>query len=141
MIYKALASAIMGAVLSSSKKHVMETVKSQVLRSHMEGARQAMLAHVAEKYTEEAEYNFSQYIRALGQANIEVEYKGKPGEALVMRAESAIRELEGYLEPRRRCDPVSQETLQGGGCKDHHGEALRRAPCQSQGPGRLRGSQ
>jgi hypothetical protein len=108
MIYKALASAIMGAVLSSSKKHVMETVKSQVLRSHMEGARQTMLAHVAEKYTEEAEYNFSQYIKALGQASIEVEYKGKPGEALVMRAESAIRELEGYLEAQNPDGAVIQ---------------------------------
>jgi hypothetical protein len=108
MIYRALASAIMGSVLSSSKKQIMETAKSQILQTQMEGVRKAMLAHVAEKYTEEVEYNFSQYIRALGEANVEVEYKGRPGEALVMRAESAIEELEGYLEAQNPDGAVIQ---------------------------------
>jgi hypothetical protein len=98
----------MGAVLSSSKKQVLETAKSQLLQAQMEGVRKAMLAHVAEKYTEEAEHNFSQYIRALGEANIEMEYKGKPGEALVIRAQNAIKELEGYLEAQNPDGAVIQ---------------------------------
>jgi hypothetical protein len=108
MIYRALASAIMGAVLSSSKKQILETARSQILQSQMEGVRKAMIAHVAEKYTEEVEYNLSQYVRALGEANVEVEYQGRPGEALVMRAESAIDELEGYLEAQNPDGAVIQ---------------------------------
>lgn len=98
MIYRAIASAIMGAVLSNSKKEVIEIAKRQIMQSQMEGMRKAMISHVAEKYTEEVEYNLSQYIRALGQSSVEVEFKGKPGEALIMRAESAVKELEGYIE-------------------------------------------
>ena len=74
----------------------------------MEGVRKAMLSHVAEKYTEEAEYNFSQYIRALGEATVDIEYKGKPGEALIMRAESAVKELEGYIEAQNPNGAVIQ---------------------------------
>lgn len=108
MIYRAIASAVMGAVLSSSKKEVMEIAKRQIVQSQMEGARKAMLAHVAEKYTEEVEYNLSQYIRALGQSNVEIEFKGKPGEALIMRAESAVKELEGYIEAQNPDGAVIQ---------------------------------
>ena len=108
MIYKALAGAIMGAVLSSSKREVIDVAKRQIVQSQMEGARKAMLAHVAEKYAEEAEYNFSQYIRALGAATIDIEYKGKPGEAFIMRAESAVKELEGYIEAQNPNGAVIQ---------------------------------
>lgn len=108
MIYKALAGAIMGAVLSSSKKKILETAKSQVLQTQMEGVRKAMLAHVAEKYTEEMAYNVSQYIRALSEANVEIEYKGEPGKAFIMRAENAIEELEGYLEAQNPDGAVIQ---------------------------------
>lgn len=108
MIYKALAGAIMGAVLTSSKKEVMEMARRQILQTQMEGVRKAMLAHVAEKYTEEAEYNFSQYIRALSEANVEVEFVGKPGEALIMRAQSAVEELEGYIEAQNPDGAVIQ---------------------------------
>lgn len=98
MIFKALASAVMAAVLSSTKKEVINVAKHRLAQSQMEGVRKAMLSHVAEKYAEEAEYNFSQYIRALGATTVDIEYKGKPGEALIMRAESAVKELEGYIE-------------------------------------------
>lgn len=98
MIYRALAGVVMGAVLSSSKKEVMDMARNQILRSQMEGVRKATLAHVAEKYTEEVEYNLSQYIRALQESSVEIEFEGKPGEALIMRAESAVKELEGYIE-------------------------------------------
>lgn len=108
MIYRAIASAIMGAVLSNSKKEVMEIAKRQIMQSQMEGARKAMLAHVAEKYTEEVEYNLSQYIRALGESSVEIEFKGKPGEALIMRAESAVKELEGYIEAQNPDGAVIQ---------------------------------
>jgi hypothetical protein len=108
MIYRALASAIMGSVLQSAKKDIIETAKAQMMKSQMEGVRKAMLAHVAEKYTEEVEYNVSRYIEALGEANIEVEFKGRPGEALVMKAEHAISELEGYIEKQNPDGAVIQ---------------------------------
>lgn len=108
MIYKALAGAIMQAILSSAKKEVMDIARSQIIKSQMEGARKAMLAHVAEKFTEEAEHNFSQYIRALGEATVEVEYKGKPGEALITRAQSAVKELESYIEAQNPDGAVIQ---------------------------------
>ena len=108
MIYKALASAIMGAVLSSTKKEVINVAQRRIAQSQMEGVRKAMLSHVAEKYTEEVEYNFSQYIRALGEATVDIEYKGRPGEALIMRAESAVKELEGYIEAQNPNGAVIQ---------------------------------
>ena len=108
MIYKALASAIMGAVLSSTKREVINVAQRRIAQSQMEGVRKAMLSHVAEKYTEEVEYNFSQYIRALGEATVDIEYKGRPGEALIMRAESAVKELEGYIEAQNPNGAVIQ---------------------------------
>lgn len=108
MIYKALAGAIMQAVLTSAKKEVMNTARAQIIKSQMEGARKAMLAHVAEKFTEEAEYNFSQYIRALGESSVEVEFSGKPGEALITRAQSAVKELENYIEAQNPDGAVIQ---------------------------------
>lgn len=98
----------MGAVLTSSKRDVMEMARRQILQTQMEGVRKAMLAHVAEKYTEEAEYNFSQYIKALSEANVEIEFVGKPGEALIMRAQSAVEELEGYIEAQNPDGAVIQ---------------------------------
>lgn len=108
MIFKALAAAVMGAVLSSSKKEVLEIAKGQIMQAQMEGVRKAMLSHVAEKYTEEVEHNLSQYIRALGEASVSMEYEGKPGEAFIMRAESAVKELEGYLEAQNPNGAVIQ---------------------------------
>ncbi len=108
MIYRALASAIMSSVLRSAKKDVVETAKAQIVRAQMEGVRKAMLSHVAEKYTEEVEYNISQYIRALGESSIEVEFEGKPGEAFISKAEHAISELEGYIEKQNPDGAVIQ---------------------------------
>lgn len=108
MIYKALASVIMGQVLASAKKDVIDVAKNQIIKAQMQGARKAMLSHVAEKYTEEVEYNFSQYIKALSESNVSVEFRGKPGEALVLRAENAIKELEGYIEAQNPDGAVIQ---------------------------------
>ncbi|MGA1706563.1 MAG: hypothetical protein ACO39X_05930 [Candidatus Nanopelagicaceae bacterium] len=98
----------MRSVLQSAKKDIVETAKAQMMKSQMEGVRKAVLAHVAEKYTEEVEYNISRYIETLGKANVEVEFKGKPGEALVMKAEHAISELEGYIEKQNPDGAVIQ---------------------------------
>jgi hypothetical protein len=108
MLYKALAAAIMGSVLNSAKKEAIETAKSQLLKNSMQQAREAMLAHVAEQYTREVEHNISQYIRALADSNVEIEFKGKPGEALIMRAESAVEELENYLDAQNPDGAVIQ---------------------------------
>lgn len=108
MVYKALASVIMGQVLTSAKKDVINIAKNQIIKSQQEGIRKVMLSHVAEKYTEEVEYNFSQYIKALSESNVSVEFKGKPGEALVLRAENAIKELEGYIEAQNPDGAVIQ---------------------------------
>jgi hypothetical protein len=108
MIYRALASAIMGSVLASAKKDVIETAKRQIMTSQLQAARDTMLAHVAQKYSEEVEHNVSQYIQALGEASVEIEFKGKPGEALILRAESAIEELNGYLEAQNPDGAVIQ---------------------------------
>lgn len=108
MIYRALASAIMASVLQSAKKDVVDVAKAQIVKAQMEGVRKAMLSHVAEKYTEEVEYNVSQYIRALGESNVEIEFEGKPGEALIAKAEHAISELEGYIEKQNPDGAVIQ---------------------------------
>ena len=108
MIYKALAAAIMGSVLQSAKKDIIQTAKSQLLEQSMRSAREAMLSHVAEQYSREVEYNLSQYVRALGEASVDVEFRGKPGEALISKAESAIKELEIYIEKQNPDGAVIQ---------------------------------
>lgn len=108
MLYKALAASIMGTVLNSVKKEAIETAKSNLLKNSLEKAREGMLAHVAEQYTREVEYNISQYVKSLEAAQVEVEFKGKPGEALIMRAETAIEELENYLNAQNPDGAVIQ---------------------------------
>jgi hypothetical protein len=108
MIYKAIAATIMGTMLNSMKKEVLETAKSSLLKSSMEGAREAMLAHVAEQYSREVEYNLSQYVRALADSSVEIEFKGKPGEALILRAQGAVDELESYLDAQNPDGAVIQ---------------------------------
>lgn len=98
MIYKAIAAAIMGNVLASAKKDIIDTAKADLLRAAKEDARKALVAHVAEKYTEEVHHNVSAYIEALGNSSAEIEFHGKPGEALILRAEQSVRELEAYIE-------------------------------------------
>lgn len=108
MIYKVLAASIMGSVLKSAKKDILENAKSQLLEQSMRSAREAMLAHVAEQYSREVEYNISQYIQALGAASVEVEFRGKPGEAFISKAEGAISELELYIEKQNPDGAVIQ---------------------------------
>ena len=108
MIYKGLASIIMGAILSGAKKELMETAKEQIVKSQKEGLRKDLLAKVAAQYTREAEYNFSQYIRSLEAAEVEISFEGKPGEALINKAEAAVRELEIYIDKQNPDGAVIQ---------------------------------
>lgn len=98
MIPAVIASGIMAAVLNSAKKQLLETAKSQLIKSQKEALRKDLLAKVSQQYTREAEHNFSQYIRALESAQVEVSFEGKPGEAFITRAQSAVRELESYID-------------------------------------------
>lgn len=108
MFYKAIAGAIMGSILGSMKKEAIENAKSHLLKTSMNQAREAMLAHVAEQYSREVEHNVSQYIRSLEAAEVEIEFQGKPGEALIMRAQAAVDELEGYLDAQNPDGAVIQ---------------------------------
>lgn len=98
MIPKVIASGIMAAVLNSAKKELLEVAKSQIIKTQKEALRKDLLAKVTAQYTKEAEYNFSQYIRALESAQVEVSFEGKPGQAFINKAQSAVDELESYLD-------------------------------------------
>lgn len=98
MIPRIIASGVMAAVLNSAKKELLETAKSQIIKSQKEALRKDLLAKVAAQYTREAEHNFSQYIQALESSQVEISFQGKPGEALITRAQSAVDELENYLD-------------------------------------------
>jgi len=98
MIFRALATTLMSSIFNRSKAQVMEVAKASMLQKAQEDARKKIIAHVAQKYTEEVEHNISQYIRSLAEASVDVEFEGKPGQALISRAEGAIRELEIYIE-------------------------------------------
>lgn len=88
----------MAAVLDSAKQQVLEIARNEIAKVQKEGIRKDILAKVAEQYTREAEHNFSQYIRSLQAAEVEVNFKGKPGEAFINKAQSAVEELESYLD-------------------------------------------
>lgn len=98
MIPKVIASGIMAAVLNSAKKELLEVAKSQIIKSQKEALRKDLLAKVTAQYTKEAEHNFTQYIRALESANVEISFEGKPGQAFINKAQSAVNELESYLD-------------------------------------------
>jgi hypothetical protein len=98
MIPKVIASGIMAAVLNSAKKELLETAKSQIIKSQKEALRKDLLAKVTAQYTKEAEHNFTQYIQALESANVEISFEGKPGQAFINKAQSAVNELESYLD-------------------------------------------
>lgn len=98
MIPKVIASGIMAAVLNSAKKELLETAKSQIIKSQKEALRKDLLTKVTAQYTKEAEHNFTQYIQALESANVEISFEGKPGQAFINKAQSAVNELESYLD-------------------------------------------
>lgn len=108
MIPAVIASGIMAAVLNSAKKELLETAKAQIIKSQQEALRKDLLAKVATQYAREAEYNFSQYIRALEASEVEISFEGKPGEALITRAQSAVDELENYLDKQNPDGAVIQ---------------------------------
>lgn len=98
----------MASVLRSAQKELIETAKSAIIKSQKEALRKDLLAKVTEQYTREAEHNFSQYIQALEAAQVEISFDGKPGEALITRAQSAVDELENYLDKQNPDGAVIQ---------------------------------
>lgn len=108
MIPKVIASGIMASVLRSAQKELLETAKAQIIKSQQETLRKDLLTKVATQYAKEAEYNFSQYIQALQSSNVEISFEGKPGEALITRAQSAVDELENYLDKQNPDGAVIQ---------------------------------
>lgn len=108
MIPKVIASGIMASVLRSAQKELLETAKSAIIKSQKEALRKDLLAKVTEQYTREAEHNFSQYIQALEASQVEISFQGKPGEALITRAQSAVDELENYLDKQNPDGAVIQ---------------------------------
>lgn len=108
MIPRVIAGGIMASVLRSAQKELIETAKSAIIKSQKEALRKDLLAKVTEQYTREAEHNFSQYIQALEAAQVEISFDGKPGEALITRAQSAVDELENYLDKQNPDGAVIQ---------------------------------
>lgn len=108
MIPKVIASGIMASVLRSAQKELLETAKSAIIKSQKEALRKDLLAKVTTQYAKEAEHNFSQYIQALEASQVEVSFQGKPGEALITRAQSAVNELESYLDKQNPDGAVIQ---------------------------------
>lgn len=98
MIPQVIASGIMAAVLNSAKKQILEVAKAEIIKAQKESLRKDILAKVAAQYSKEARHNLTRYIEALESAQVEISFKGKPGEALIARAQSAVQELESYLD-------------------------------------------
>ena len=108
MIPKVIAAGIMSSVLNSAKKQLLEVAKSEIIKSQKEALRKDLLAKVATQYAREAEHNFSEYIRSLEAAQVEISFQGKPGEALINKAQSAVDELEHYLDKQNPDGAVIQ---------------------------------
>jgi len=108
MLARVIASGIMAAVLGSAKKQVLETAKAEIVKSQKEALRKDLLSKVSAQYTREAEHNFSRYIESLEAAEIEISFRGKPGEALITRAQAAVSELETYIEKQNPDGAVIQ---------------------------------
>lgn len=105
-MFKILGSLLTSAFLSSTKQEVTKLARAQVSKTFGEGIRKAVLSQITEQYTREVEYNISQYIRALEQSSVNIEYVGKPGEAFIQRAETAIEELEKYVDAQATSGPI-----------------------------------
>ena len=108
MLPKVIAAGIMSSVLNSAKKQLLEVAKASIIKSQKEALRKDLLAKVATQYAREAEHNFSEYIRSLEAAQVEISFQGKPGEALINKAQSAVDELEHYLDKQNPDGAVIQ---------------------------------
>lgn len=108
MIPRVIAGGIMASVLRSAQKELLETAKSAIIKSQKEALRKDLLAKITSQYTKEAEHNFSQYIQALEASQVEISFEGKPGQALITRAQSAVDELEHYLDKQNPDGAVIQ---------------------------------
>jgi hypothetical protein len=98
MIQKAIASSIMAVVLSSAKEEVIKTAEAQIKKIQAERIRKNILAQVTTQYIKELEHNITGYIQSIEASSAEISFEGKPGQAFINRAESAIKEFETYIE-------------------------------------------
>lgn len=98
MIQKAIASSIMAVVLSSAKEEVIKTAEAQIKKIQAERIRKNILAQVTTQYIKELEHNITGYIRSIEASSAEISFEGKPGQAFINRADSAIKEFETYIE-------------------------------------------
>ena len=87
----------MSVILRSAKDQVIKLARDSIVKSQKEALRKDLLSKVAAQYTKEAEHNFSEYIKSLESATVEISFEGKPGQALVNKAESAVNEFQNYL--------------------------------------------
>lgn len=108
MLGNIIAGGIMASILSSAKKQVLEIAKSQIIKTQKEALRKDLLAKVTAQYTREAEYNFSQYIESLASVEAEINFEGKPGEAFINKAQTAVEELESYIDNQTQEGAVIQ---------------------------------
>jgi len=108
MIPKILAGLVVKQILQNSKNEVVKAAQSSLIAQEMKRVRALMLQHVAEKYTEEVTYNIQQYIKTLEQVNVEISFKGKPGETLIRKAQAAFKELEVFLDKQNPDGPIIQ---------------------------------
>lgn len=104
--FRALASALMASVLGQAKKNITNAATSLLLQQAQSRVRTSIIEHVTERYSKEVEHNVSEYIQALGKAEVEVKFQGRPGEAIISRAESAFKELELYIQKQNPDGPV-----------------------------------
>lgn len=102
---KSLLGLFVKDVVESAQKDIL---KREALSQVQEGVRREFLRHVAEGFTREAEFNFSQYVRSLGQISVEVESEDNEGEKLFLRLQSALQRLEVELEELGPESPVAQ---------------------------------
>lgn len=85
-----------------------DLIKREAVAQMSEGVRREFLRHVAEGFTREAEFNFSQYVRSVGQMGVEIESEDMEGEKLFLRIQSALQRLEVELEEQGPDSPVAQ---------------------------------
>jgi hypothetical protein len=105
-MFKILGSVLTSMFLSNAREEVAELARKQMSERFGEGIRKHVISRIAEQYTREVEHNVSKYIQALGESSVDIEFVGKPGEAFIRRAESAVEELENYIDAQKESGPV-----------------------------------
>lgn len=106
------------ASLEVVSRQITAQLKNEIAKSSLESIRRYLLAEVASQFSKEVAYNTAQYVRALGNSSIEIEFDGNPGEVLEQKFKKSVDKLEQWIEHQPKDSLIVKKLLETYGVSD-----------------------